>query len=170
MKIPELKNPIIYNSDGTFCLIIYSPSKKTFHSVLVSGEDLYLVCNFMWHIGSGGYAKTKINNNAVGMANVILKTNSIVDHINRDRLDNRRCNLRVATSYQNSLNKSPLNKTSKYKGVSLCKQTGKFVVRIKHGGKYLNLGRFLCEKDAAIAYNKKASELFGEFAYLNDVD
>lgn len=59
------------------------------------------------------------------------------------------------------------NSTSKYKGVSYCKQTSKWKAQIRIKGKQTNLGRFKSEEEAAEVYNKKAFEYFGEFAYLN---
>lgn len=56
---------------------------------------------------------------------------------------------------------------SNYKGVSYDKNRDKWMARLKHNGKIYNLGRYEIEKDAAIAYNKKAIEIYGEFANLN---
>lgn len=90
----------------------------------------------------------------------------IVDHINNDRKDNRINNLRVATSQQNNSNKKPRkNSTSKYKGVSWDKESGKW--RAACNRKYL--GKFHDEKEAARAYNKEAKKQHGEFAYINKI-
>ena len=61
------------------------------------------------------------------------------------------------------------NKSSKYKGVSLRKNTKKYRACIHINKKRYDLGSFNNEDDAARAYNIKAKELFGEFAYLNEV-
>ncbi len=90
------------------------------------------------------------------------------DHINGDGLDNRRCNLRKATSSQNMMNQRKQTGTSsKYKGVYLFKQPSKWMAKIQFNKKTYYLGYFLNEMDAAIAYDKKAKEFFGEFAKLN---
>lgn len=88
----------------------------------------------------------------------------LVDHINLNKLDNRRCNLRIATHSQNSQNRDKLNKrcTSKYVGVRKTPQ-GNWSAQIKN--KYL--GRFDNEEDAARRYNEEALKLFGEHAYTN---
>ena len=92
----------------------------------------------------------------------------LVDHINHNGLDNRKPNLRLCTHQQNQRNKRPQRGgSSKYKGVSWCKSRMKFRAMIWNNGKSIYLGSFESEIDAAKAYDKKAKELFGEFAYLN---
>lgn len=91
-----------------------------------------------------------------------------VDHINGDRLDNRRCNLRVATYQQNSMNQHRTAiSSSVYKGVSYRKDTNKFTAYITVNYKKINLGCFRSEQDAALAYDNAARVYFGEFANLN---
>jgi hypothetical protein len=87
-----------------------------------------------------------------------------IDHRNHDSLDNRKCNLRVCTSIENSYNKRP-NGTSKYKGIYWW--NNKWVSTIRANGRAIYLGRFETEKEAAITYNNAAKKYFGEFAYLN---
>ena len=91
-----------------------------------------------------------------------------LDHIDNDRLNNRRENLRAATSQQNSSNRtSAKNSSSKYLGVSWCRRRKKWQVNIRLDGKLKYLGIFTCEKDAASIYNLAAIEHHGEFANLN---
>ena len=94
--------------------------------------------------------------------------NLCVDHINGDPLDNRKVNLRICTQAENRRN-SKINKRniSGYKGVSFIKMSGKYQSRICFNYKQYELGTFERAEDAAFAYNKKAKELFGEFARLN---
>lgn len=88
-----------------------------------------------------------------------------VDHKSRDIFDNRRENLRICDTRQNNTNQGP-KKGRKYKGT---KQTsgGRFAAGIGSHYKYYYIGSFDTEEEAALAYDKKASELFGEFASLN---
>ena len=95
-----------------------------------------------------------------------------VDHINRNGLDNRRENLRLCTRGQNNANRGPWNKkkNSKYKGAHLhkMKNGGTFwAAAICKDYKQIHLGTFKTDRDAAIAYDKAAIELHGEFAYTN---
>ena len=103
-----------------------------------------------------------------------MESDLMVDHINGDKLDNRKVNLRICTKGQNNNNHGPKNRlgkgTSKYKGVSYKGDTvKKWRSRITIGRKEINLGRFDSEEEAARAYNEAAKEHFGEFAWLNDV-
>lgn len=102
-----------------------------------------------------------------------LEHNEHIDHINRDGLDNRECNLRLCNPSQNKSNsikqKTYCGKptTSIYKGVRWFKSHKKWRADIKYQGKTKYLGLFDNEKDAAKAYDQKAKELFGEFVRPN---
>lgn len=88
-----------------------------------------------------------------------------IDHIDRNPLNNDIDNLRECSQSQNLCNKS--SGKSKYKGVFFDKQTGKWRSKIKKNKISYCLGRHSNEKDAAMAYDKAAKKLHGEFAYLN---
>lgn len=95
-----------------------------------------------------------------------------VDHRNRDGLDNQRHNLRLCTHGQNQANgkKYGPDKSSRFKGVSRAGRRGeKWQARITHCGRTHNLGRYDLELEAADAYDAAAKELFGGFAYTNDM-
>ncbi len=92
----------------------------------------------------------------------------VVDHIDGNSLNNRKTNLRICTQAQNIHNSRPRrNRSSKYKGVFWNKVNKKWSVSIRKGDKRIYLGGFDDEIEAALAYDRKAEELFGEFAYLN---
>jgi hypothetical protein len=84
-----------------------------------------------------------------------------VDHRNRDGLDNRRSNLRLATRSQNRANTRAVGGTSIYKGVTRAGKAWQAEIACKY------IGRFPTEGAAARAYDAAAREVFGEFAYLN---
>jgi hypothetical protein len=97
------------------------------------------------------------------------------DGLQVDRIDNEGDyspeNCRWVTRTQNQMNKGPLsNASSSYKGVVWDKRADKWLSKFKKNGKVYCLGTFTFEKDAALAYNKKALELNGEYAYLNKVN
>lgn len=88
-----------------------------------------------------------------------------VDHINRNTLDNRKENLRIATRTQNNGNKiKQSNNTTGYKGVSYNKKYRKYQAEIQYKKVRHILGYYDDVLEAAEAYRKAAAELFGEFA------
>lgn len=93
-----------------------------------------------------------------------------VDHINGNKLDNRKANLRLCTPSQNIAN-TPVRKDNEtgYKGVSHEKRWGgnTWRARIQINGQREVLGYFASPEDAARAYDRAAKEIFGEFAHLN---
>jgi hypothetical protein len=91
----------------------------------------------------------------------------VVDHIDRNGLNNRRCNLRICSAADNSRNSVKKGKSSRYKGVSWNKKNKKWFSSIKYNRKFLHIGYFENEIAAAKAYDKMAHKLFGQFAYLN---
>lgn len=100
-----------------------------------------------------------------------------VDHVNGDTLDNRKCNLRFCTNQQNLENRSKNKRNiSGYKGVvpgSIShpnKWRAQIGTRRNRKSKTYNLGHYDTKEEAARAYDKKAKELFGDFARLNFSD
>jgi hypothetical protein len=90
----------------------------------------------------------------------------LIDHKNGDGLDNRKENLRIATYQQNSQNaKKHKITSSKYKGVSRFRNG--WVAKITHNGERIHIGVYSAELPAAIAYDRKAREFFGEFTQPN---
>lgn len=128
------------------------PVSKTY--ALVDDEFSYLA-DLVWHLDSDGYAinfKTKIR-----MHKMILSGEEI-DHINGNRLDNRRENLRAVTHKQNVQNGSAhRDSTSRYKGVS--KHKNGWRAQLCHNGKKMSLGQFPTEHLAAVAYDLWAKPL-----------
>jgi len=92
----------------------------------------------------------------------------VIDHRNREGLDNRKSNLRLATRSQNNCNRGRLkNGSSKYRGVSRSKKRRKWRAGINYNGIYKHLGFFENEEDTARAYDEAAKIYHGEFATLN---
>jgi len=88
-----------------------------------------------------------------------------VDHINRDKTDNRISNLRVATKSQNQTN-SPkqLSNKSGRKGVCWHKASGKWISQISYAGKVIYLGLYKTIDEAYVVYCKENTKLNGEYA------
>lgn len=141
---------------------------------LVDDEDYEMLMQWKWcaHVEKHRiYAVRRIGEKMLKMHRVIMGVtdpNIKVDHKEGYGLDNQRSNLRVATNAQNIANQRPrLNVTSKYKGVHWDKFTGKWRVQVQNKDGVKRIGRFENEIEAALAYNKAAIELQGEFARLN---
>ena len=91
-----------------------------------------------------------------------------VDHKNHDTLNNQKENLRRCSDANSVANRrGHKNSTSHYKGVRWEEDRKKWAAQITKDYKGIFLGYFIQEKRAAIAYDKKARELFGEYAFLN---
>jgi len=96
------------------------------------------------------------------------KNFEMVDHIDGDGLNNQRSNLRPATYQENNMNRlKGENKSSVYKGVYKHSKCSGYISQIILNRYNIYLGYFNTEEEAAEAYNKKAIELFGEYAKLN---
>ncbi len=140
---------------------------------IVDAEDYELLNRYKWHVNKGGrtyYARSQEKGKPIRMHRLITDAPKglFVDHINHNGLDNRKKNLRLCTRTQNARNRLPRRGGfSKYKGVSWNTKRKVFIAAISVGGKKQYLGYFDDQIKAAKAYDKKAKELFGEFAYLN---
>lgn len=140
---------------------------------MVDAEDYDRLAKYRWYcIGSQGYlyAIRSEANRMIKMHRDIVQppTGLYVDHKNHNTLDNRKSNLRVCTPAQNCFNRIPSQKgTSRYKGVYWSSDKKRWAAIIGFEGKHIHIGHFDYELDAAIAYDDRAAELFGEFAALN---
>lgn len=139
---------------------------------IIDDEDFKLVSHLKWSFASAGYAISRFPNygKLVLMHRIILgaKKGQSVDHKNGNGLDNRKSNIRLCSHKQNMMNrKKPSHNTSGYKGVTWDKQMKKWRVQIRHSETNSYIGLFKNIIDAANAYDKKAKEIFGEFARLN---
>lgn len=139
---------------------------------LIDMEDYEKIKNYRWLIhGTKLYVKTNLNKPKRSQylhKTVFGEYKKEIDHINRLPWDNRKSNLREVNRSQNQQNRVSHKETvSKYKGVTWRIHENLWHSRIRFNGKLLHLGYFKTEKDAAIAYNKKASELYGDYAFQN---
>lgn len=120
-----------------------------------------------WRIRRDGYVASSRDDQYLHRLICNPPPDKLSDHINRDKLDDRRANLRVVSHYENALNQGVRQTSrSKYKGVWV-KPDGRFAAHIKAHGKRYYLGRFDTELDAALAYDTAARDLHGEHAGLN---
>ena len=142
---------------------------------IVDASDFEWLSQWKWHhlrVCTCEYAVRREAEKSILMHRAILgcAADEECDHRDAWGLNNRRANLRRCTHQENMRNqRKRAGCTSRYKGVSWAPQSRKWQAYIKGGGKQKSLGFFASEIDAARAYNAAASEMFGEFARLNDV-
>lgn len=150
----------------------FARSDGKYHfDAMVSDCDYDHLMQYAWCSRPDGVISTQIGGRKVQMHRLILNApeNMEVDHIDGNRLNNQRTNLRLCNSSQNKCNRGARkDNTSGYKGVSWHKQRNKWTARIKTPyGKYLYLGLYDDKNEAALAYNKASMEHHGEFAFIN---
>ncbi len=152
-------------------------------AILLRGGEQALIDKSDWDIVRGYrwwadrrthtiYVRSTVKSGGnVYLHRVILATkSSYVDHVNRNGLDNRRVNLRLATRDQNSYNTTTQDGcSSKFRGVSRYRDPRTKEYQNKWNARIQNdhIGLFRCEETAARAYDREASKRFGEFAVLN---
>lgn len=144
---------------------------------IVDDEDFEELNKYKWTYNphGGGYASRTDRSGAkqrtVLMHRVIIgaQKGQQVDHINRNRLDNRKSNLRICSPGENARNASKRKdgKTSSFKGVY--KRKEKFTSHIQVNGKRQFLGYYKDELNAAYYYNEFAKKFHGDYAFLNDL-
>ena len=138
--------------------------------------DVERIINYSWYgqpaswpVGKF-YAVGTVDGKSVPLHRYLVaaKSGQLVDHWNGDTLNCRRSNLRVCTHTQNSSNRRKYSTSSShYKGVHWAENCGAWRVRITCCGIKYDLGIFVCEEDAAVAYDDAAVILHGRFAHLN---
>jgi len=163
------------NLDPEYLIELYGEAAKLTYSkpyAKVSIGRIDAISPYKWYLGKDGYPFTYIKGGRIPLHRFIWFLKSgiykndglYVDHVNRDKLDARDSNLRLATPAENSYNKSGNNlhhiksKSDGYE-VTVSKETQ--VVRI---------GKIQSLQDAKEIYNLIAEDLFGEFAVLYKLD
>lgn len=138
---------------------------------LVDERDVPLVSAHAWHLFRGK-CRYAVTGYGVLMHRLILNAprGVMVDHKNRDGLDNRRDNIRLCSNAQNMMNVGKsAGKTSRFKGVSWNKNKQMWTAAIKKDGKTVHLGAYQDEEIAARQYDRAARLSFGKFARTNEL-
>lgn len=152
------------------------------YSAVVDDEDYDRLSQQSWHAAVTSTNVYAVRNRTIrrgirrqfSLHQAVLSTcgaGMTVDHINRDGLNCRRSNLRCATRRQQILNTRPRSQSG-FKGAWLRKRSGSrpWKSEIIYMDRRFFLGSFATAEEAARAYDVKARELFGEFAFLNFPD
>lgn len=138
--------------------------------ILIDTCNQRILSGFNWAVARG-YAYTSIRNKRIYMHHLVIGKcpswkGAQVDHINLDKLDNRKMNLRWVTATQNCHNRPryQTKTSSKYLGVT--KVGNRWRAQIRHG-RYLHCGYYATELEAAKARDAMAKKKFGKTAFLN---
>ena len=132
----------------------------------VDSEDAEMVSQYRWHVGKG-YVNTRINGKLVKLHRLIMNLldsedkTLVVDHADRNPLNNCKCNLRVCTHKEN-------NRNTNAKGYSR-RSDGRFDVYIMVDGKSIYLGRYTTEEQARAVRIMAEKDYFGEYSSKVDL-
>lgn len=147
----------------------------------IDDEDFEYIMQWKWTAYKGRntyYAKRNMNNKGdnIGfqMHRSLMRVydrSILIDHIDGNGLNNQKANLRICNYSQNGANKLKRKGSNgtKFIGITFRKDTKKWAAQVMKDYKHISLGCYNSDIDAAIAYNKKAVELHGEFAVLNKI-
>ena len=163
-----------YEVRGDVALITLNGSKarETGAIAIVDACDVERVIEAAsWHLlDSGGYASGYVRSDRRPRSLhrfILVPADALhVDHINGDKLDNRRANLRACTNAENQRNRGSRGVVSAFKGAHR-NERGRWRAEIKSGGSRLHLGIYDTDREAALAYDIAARALHREFARLN---
>ena len=174
---PKIKRHEVVQPEDSYVKLIALTQEQ---NAIVDAADYEYLMQWNWYaewnpITRSFYAKRNLPKcKLIPMSNAILglERGIQVDHISHNTLDNRRCNLRLASPSQNSANRRKrTDNTSGYRGVCWKREHQKWFAQIecRKDGKRMNhhLGYFNTPEEAAIAYNIAAVKIHGEFATLN---
>lgn len=172
------KNSLYFRSDysllpSKICNGVCIPLTSGRHAI-IDADDYEKVYDYKWS-SSNAYAESKTfyyrDSGATKMHRLITDApaGKEVDHINGNRSDNRKSNLRICSARENHKNKfKKALAASLFKGVCFDKGRNQWVASISCDYKKIFLGRYDCELDAATAYNFAAIKYHGEYANFNE--
>jgi len=144
------------------------PLKNSPDFFIVDDDDADFLKHWGWWIDGHGYVRLLGTSSFLHRILTQAPDDVIVDHMNRNPLDNSRQNLRLCSQNQNSKNRRiSKNNTSGYKGVSFKKDCGLWYAHIGFNGKRIHLGYFKTALEAADAYDASAIRFHGSFAATN---
>ena len=156
------KNEIVEYEDYAE-IVLYDKQHNEVARAIIDLECVDSVKKHKWCIRDDNYAY----NDKVGRLHRYIMNppeGMVVDHINHNRLDNRRENLRICSPQENSMNAGKRHNSSGIMGVSWDKENNKWKAQIRINGRNKNLGRFNTIEEAAEARRQAEIEYFGEFA------
>ena len=181
-RLNNTKSNLIYSNNNQN--IINQNKKVTLTTnkgleFIIDENDFEKVSKRTWYIKDNtkprnAYLCAKFDNKKVLLHRFVMGLTKgdkvIVDHIDGNRLNNSKSNLRIVNNTQNLANqrrKDKINTSSQYKGVWYYEKINRWRAHLRCEGVTYHLGTFKTEEAAAEAYNKKALELFKDYACIN---
>lgn len=159
---------IIIRNENNDCIIEIFKNKKRIGETIVDEENYNDLIKYKLSLNN--YISGYINGKKTLLHRYIMNYNgeNYIDHINNNPLDNRKCNLRIVTPKQNSLNKKSVkNSSSQYIGVYFDNKSKKWHCSIKVDNKKIHLGGFDNEIKAAKIRDIATLKYYGEYGNLN---
>lgn len=157
------KNEVIIHNNYTE-MKLYDSDAEEIGYTLIPKNMVEEISMHKWSLSSDGY----VVNKKVGYLHRFItkcSDSDIIDHIDRNRLNNLHENLRLTTQHENSFNNSlHVHNKSGVTGVSYIEDRGKWLSQIMYDGKTKFLGRYVNKEDAIKARLKSENKYFGEFA------
>lgn len=162
-----------YVDGDTTRMMIYNNDGGVIAKCIIDTEDIDRCQEHQWSMNGQGYVSSKIDGRYTDLHRFLLGITEHevnVDHINRTKLDNRKCNFRLCVKSQNVLNVGlRKDNASGYKGVYFHKEWRKWESHIDINNKRVHIGSFKTAEEAALAYNEASKRYHGEFGYINPV-
>lgn len=156
----------IVEHDTIAIIYLYNAHLDKIAEIIIDKEDIEKINKYRWHLNNG-YAKTTINKRTTSIHRIILNLtdeNLVVDHIDGNPLNNRKCNLRICTQLENAKNVKISSKNkSGAKGIVWNKQNNNWRAIIFTNGKQINLGSYADFNEAVRARKEAEEKYFGEF-------
>lgn len=162
----DLNEIIVYENHAE--IILYDNLGYEINRTLIDLEDVEKVKNYKWVINTQGYVVTTMNKKGVRLHRYIMgcEKPEKIDHINRNKLDNRKCNLRICNTKENNRNLSR-SRNNKSCVTGVCWSKGRWRAYITFNNKNIDLGYFDKFCDAVECRWKCEKELFKEYSPLN---
>ncbi len=150
-------------------IVLYDKECKEVGRTIIDLEDYDLVKDYKWTLDGSGYAINRVGGIRLHRFVMNASDEFNIDHINGNRLDNRKCNLREVTQQQNCFNLTNRGQgNNKRKGVSYRKDRNKWRAYIVVDNKQISLGSFDTEEEAIEARIEAEIKYFGEYRRKSD--
>lgn len=141
---------------------------KNNYECIIDTEDLEKIKIYNWNYNNTYYVIATKRKTYIAIHRLIMDFPKEIDHINGNKFDNRKCNLRIVTRQQNIFNSiKRKNNRSGFKGISFDKESGKYKVVITISGKRHDFGRYKTPEEAGEVYKKASLKLHKEYSVFN---